>query len=153
MGTIKNRNGIELTEAEDIRRGGKDTQKKYKKKKDLHDPDNHDGVIIHIEPDILEGEVKWALESITTNKASGGDVIPVELFQILKDDAVKMLYSVCQQMWKTQQWPQDWIRSVFIPIPKKGNAKECSNYCTIALIWSLVCCLWGRTELDTTEAT
>ena len=100
----------------------------------LHDPDNHDGVITHLEPDILECEVKWALGSITTNKASGGDGIPVELFQILKDDAVKVLDSICQQIWKTQQWPQDWKRSVFIPIPKKGNAKECSNYCTIALI-------------------
>ena len=103
-------------------------------KKDLHDPDNHDGVITHLEPDILECEVKWALQSITMNKASGGDGIPVELFQILKDDAMKVLHSICQQIWKTQQWPQDWKRSVFIPIPKKGNAKECSNYCTIALI-------------------
>ena len=101
---------------------------------DLHDPDNHDGVITHLEPDILEWEVKWALESITTNKASGGHGIPAELFQILKDDAVKVLQSVCQQIWKTQQWPRDWKSSVFIPIPKKGNAKECSNYCTIALI-------------------
>ena len=101
---------------------------------DLHDPDNHDGVITDLKPDILECEVKWALESITTNKASGGDGIPVELFQILKDDAVKVLHSICQQIWKTQQWPQDWKRSVFIPIRKKGNAKECSNYCTIALI-------------------
>ena len=91
-------------------------------------------MITDLEPDILECEVKWALESITMNKASGGDGIPVELFQILKDDAVKVLHSVCQQMWKTQQWLQDWKRSVFIPIPKKGNAKECSNYCTIALI-------------------
>ena len=98
-------------------------------------PDNHDGVITHLQPDILECEVKWALgRSITTNKASGGDGIPVELFQILKDDAVKVLHSICQQIWKTQQWPQDWKRSVFIPIPKKGNAKECSNYCTTALI-------------------
>ena len=103
-------------------------------KKDLHDPDNHDGVIIHLEPDILECEVKRALESITTNKASGGDGISVELFQILKDDAVKVLHSICQQIWKTQQWPQDWKRSVYIPTPKKGNAKECSNYSTIALI-------------------
>ena len=98
-------------------------------KKDLHDPGNHDGVITHLEPDILECEVKWALESITMNKASESDEIPVELFQILKDDAVKVLHSVCQQIWKTQQWPQDWKRSVFIPIPKKGNAKECSNNC------------------------
>ena len=102
--------------------------------KDLHDPDNHDGVITHLQPDILECEVKWALGSITMNKASRGDGIPVELFQILKDDAVKVLHSICQQIWKTQQWPQDWKRSVFISIPKKGNAKECSNYCTIALI-------------------
>ena len=93
-------------------------------RKDLHDQDNHDGVITDLEPDILECEVKWALESITTNKASWGDGIPVELFQILKDDAVKMLHSICQQLWKTQQWPQDWKRSVFIPIPKKGNAKN-----------------------------
>ena len=102
--------------------------------KDLHDLDNHDGVITHLEPDILEFEVKWALESITTNKASGSDGIPVELFQILKDDAVKVLHSVCQHIWKTQQWPQDWKRSVSIPIQKKGNAKVCSNYRTIALI-------------------
>ena len=102
--------------------------------KDLHDPDNHDGVITHLEPDILECEVKWALESITMNKAIGGDGIPVELFQILKDDAVRVLHSICQQIWKTQQCPQDWKRSVFIPIQKKGNAKECSNYVIIALI-------------------
>ena len=103
-------------------------------KKDLHDPDNLSSVITHLKPDILECEVKLALESITMNKASGCDGIPIELFQILKDDAVKVLHSICQQIWKTQQWPQDWKRSVFIPIPKKGNAKECSNYCTIALI-------------------
>jgi len=103
-------------------------------KKDLHDPDNYNGVITHLEPDILECEVKWALGNITMNKASGGDGIPVELFQILKDDAVKVLHSICQQIWKTQQWPQDWKRSVFIPILKKGNAKQCSNYCIIALI-------------------
>ena len=102
--------------------------------KDLCDPDNHDGVITHLEPDILECEVKWALRNITTDKASGGDGIPVELFQILKDDVVKVLYSICEQIWKPQQWPQDWKRSVFIPIPKKGNAKERSNYCIIALI-------------------
>ena len=102
--------------------------------KDLHEPDNHDGVITNLESDILECEVKWALGSITMNKASGGDEIPVELFQILKDDAVKVLPSICQQIWKTQQSPQDWKRSVFIPIPNKGNAKECSNYCTIAFI-------------------
>ena len=102
--------------------------------RDLHDPDNHDGVITHLEPDILECKVSWALGSITTNKASGGDRIPVELFQILKDDAVKVLHSICQQIWETQQWPQDWKRSVFIPIPNKGNAKECTNYRTVALI-------------------
>ena len=102
--------------------------------KSLNDPDNHDGVITHLEPDILECDVKWALESITTNTASGGDGIPVELFQILEDDAVKVLHSICKQIWKTQQWSQDWKRSVFIPLPKKGNAKECSNYRTIALI-------------------
>ena len=103
-------------------------------KNGLNDPDNHDGVITHLEPDILECEVKWALGSITRNKACGGDGIPADLFQILKDDAVKVLHSICQQIWKTQQWPRDWKRSVFIPIPKKGNAKECSNYHTIALI-------------------
>ena len=102
--------------------------------KDLHDPDNHDGVITHLEPDILECEVKWALGSITMNKAIGGDRIPLELFQILKDDAVEVLHSICQQIWKTQQWPQDWKKSVFILIPKKGNVKECSNYCTIVLM-------------------
>ena len=100
----------------------------------LHNTDNHDGAITHLEPDILECEVKGALESITTNKASGGDEIPVELLQILKDDAMKMLHSICQQIWKTQQWQEDWKRSVFIPTPKKNNAKECSNYCTVALI-------------------
>ena len=102
--------------------------------KDLHDPDNHYGVITHLEPDILECEVKWAFGSITRNKASGGDGISVKLFQIEKDSAVKVLHSICQQIWKTQQWPQDWKTSVFIPIPKKGNARECSNYCTTALI-------------------
>ena len=104
------------------------------RKKDLHDQDNHNGVIPHLEPDILECEVKWALGSIIMNKASGGDEIPIELFQILKEDAVKVLHSICHQIGKTQQWPQDWKRSVFIPIPKKSNAKECSNYRTIALI-------------------
>ena len=133
MGTIKDRTGMDLTGAEDIKNRWQEYTKELYKKV-LHDPDNHDGVIPHREPDILECEVKWALESITTNKASGGDGIPVELFQILKDDVVKVLHSLCQQTWKTQQWPQDWIRSVFFPIPKKGNAKECSNYCTIALI-------------------
>ena len=133
MGTIKDRNGLDLTEAEDIKKRWQEyTEELYKK--DLHDPDNHDGVITHLEPDILECEVKWALESITTNKASGSDGIPVELFQTLKDDAVKVLHSICQQIWKTQQWPQDWKMSVFIPNPKKGNAKECLNYRTIALI-------------------
>ena len=124
---------MDLTEAEDIKKRWQEyTEEPYKK--DVHDPDNHDGVITHLEPDILECEVKRSLESITTNKASGGDGIPVELFQILKDDAVKVLHSRCQQIWKTQQWPQDWKRSVFILIPKKGNTKECSNYHTIALI-------------------
>ena len=127
MGTIKDRNSMDLIEAEDIKkRWQKYTEELYKR--DLHDPDNHDGVITHLQPDILECEVKWALGSITTNKASGGDGIPVELFQILKDHAVKVLNSTCQQIWKTQQWPQDWERSVFIPIRKNGNAKECSNY-------------------------
>ena len=107
-----------------MRRGGKNTQKNSTK--DLHNPDNHDGMITHLEPDILECEVKWALESVILNKASGGDGIPVELFQILKDDAVKVLYSTCQQIWKIRQWPQDWKKSVFIPIPKTGNPKECS---------------------------
>ena len=133
VGKIKDRNGMDLTEAENIKkRWGEYTEELYKK--EPHDQDNNDGVITNLEPGILECKVKWALESITTNKTSGGDGIPVELFQILKDDAVKVLHSVWQQIWKTQQWPQDWKRSVFIPIPKKGNAKECSNYHTIALI-------------------
>ena len=132
MGSIKDRNGMDLTEAKDIKRWQQYTEDLYKR--DLQDPDNHDGVITHLKPDILECEVKWALGSITMNKANGGDGISVELFQILKDDAVKVLHSICQQIWKTQQWPQDWKRSVFIRIPKKGNAKEFSNYCTIALI-------------------
>ena len=134
MGSIKDRNVMDLTKAEDIiNRRQENTKELYRK--DLNDPDNHDGVITRLEPDILECEVKWALErSITMNKASGCGGIPVKLFQILKDDAVKVLQSACQQIWKTQQWPQDWKRSVFIPIPKKGNAKECSNYLTIALI-------------------
>ena len=124
---------MDLTEAEDIKKRWQEyTEELYKK--DLHDPDNHDGVITDLEPDILECEVKWALGSTTTNKASAGDVIPVELFQILKDDAVKVLHSICQQIWETHQWPQGWKRSVFIPIPKKGNAEECSKSCTIALI-------------------
>ena len=132
MDSIKDINDRDLTEAEDINRWQEYTEELYKK--DLHDQDNHDGVITHVEPDILECEVKWALESITMNKSSGADGIPAELFQILKDDVVKVLHSICQQIWKTQQWPQDWKRSVFIPIPKKGNAKECSNYRTISLI-------------------
>ena len=132
MGKIKDRNGMDLTEAEDIKRWQEYTEELYKK--DLHDSDNHDGVITHPELDILECQVKWALGSITMNKASGGDGIPVELFQILKDAAVKVLHSICQQIWKTQQWPQDWKRSVFIPIPEKGNGREYSNYHTIALI-------------------
>ena len=132
MGSIKGRNGMDLTEAKDIKRRCKEYIEELCKK-DLYDPDNHNGVIIHLEPDILECEVKWALGSVTTNKASGGDGIPVELFQILKDDAVKVLHSICQQIWKIQQWPQDWKRSVFISIPKKGHAKECSNYSTITL--------------------
>ena len=133
MGSIKHRNGMDLTEAEDIKKSWQEhTEELYKK--DLHDSDNHNSVITHVEPDILGCEVKWALESVTTNKASGGDGIPVKLFQILKDDAVKVLHSICQQIWKTQKWPQDWKRSVFIPIPKKGNPKECSNYCTIAFV-------------------
>ena len=122
-----------LTEAEEIKKRWQEyTEKLYKN--DVHDPDNHDGVITHLETDILEYEVKWALGSITTNKASGGDGIPVELFQILKDDAVKVLHSICQQIWKTQQWPQDWKRSVFSPIPKKGNAKKFLNYQRVVLI-------------------
>ena len=132
MGSIKDRSGKDLKEAEDIKKSWQEyTEELYKK--GLHDPANHDGVITHLEPDIMECEDKQALESITTNKASGGDGIPVELFQILKDDAVKVLHSICQQVWKTQKLPQDWKRSLFIPTPKKGNAKECSNYCTIAL--------------------
>ena len=133
MGSKKDRNGMDLTEAENVKNRWQEyIEELYKK--DLHDPYDHNSVITHLEPDIPECEVKWALESITTNKASGGDGIPVELFQILKYDALKVLHSICRQIWKTQQWPQDWKRSVFIPIPKKGNAKECSNYHTIALI-------------------
>ena len=133
MGSIKDRNGMNITEAEDIKKRWQEyTEELYKK--DLHDPDNHDGVITHLEPDILECEVKWALGSITMNKASGGDGIRVELFQILKDDAGKVLHLIHQQNRKTQQWPQDWKRTVFILIPKKDNAKECSKYHTIALI-------------------
>ena len=135
MGTIgynKRQKQVDLTEVEDIKKRWQEyTEGLYKK--DLSDPDNHDGVITHLKPDTLECEVKWALGSITTNKASGGDGIPVELFQILKDDAVKVLHSICLQIWKTRQQLQDWKRSVFIPIPKKSNAKECSHYHTIAL--------------------
>ena len=131
MGTIKDRNVMDLIEAEDIKKRWQEyTEELYEK--DLHDPDNHDGVITYLEPHILECKIRWALGSITMNKSSGGDGIPVELFQILKDYAVKVLHSICQQIWKTQQWPQDWKWSVFIPTPKKVNAKECSNYCTIA---------------------
>ena len=133
MSSLKERNGMNLTEAKDIKKRWQQYTEELCKK-DLYDPDNHDGMITHLEPDILECKVKWALGSITTNNASGGDGIPVELFQILKDDAVKVLPSIRQQIWKTQQWPQDWKKSFFIPIPKKGNAKESSNYCTIALI-------------------
>ena len=132
MSSIKDRNSMDLTEAADIKNRWQEYTEVYKK--DLHDPDNHLGVIIHLEPDILECEVNWFLGSITMNKASGGDGIPVELFQILKDYAVKVLHSICLQIWKTLQWPEDWKRSVFISVPKKGNAKECSNYCTISLI-------------------
>ena len=124
---------MDLTKAEDIKKRWQDYTEELHKK-DLNDPDSHDAVITHLKPDILGCEVKWTLGSITMNKASGGDGIPVGLFQILNDDAIKVLYSIRQQIWKTQQWPQDWKRSVFIPIPKKDNAKECSKNCTIALI-------------------
>ena len=127
MGSTKDRNCIDLKGAKDIKKRWQGyTEELYRK--ELHSPDNPTGMITHLEPDILECEVKWALESITMNRASGGDGIPVELFQTLKDDAVKVLHSICLQIWKTHQWPQDWKRSVFIPNPKKGNAKECSNY-------------------------
>ena len=133
IGTMRDTDVMDLIEAEDIKNRWKGyTEKPHKK--DLNDPNNHYSVITHLEPDILKCEVKWALGSLTMNKASGGDGILAELFQILKDDIVKVLHSICQQIWKTQQWPQDWKRSVFLPIPKKGNAKECSNYHTIALI-------------------
>ena len=131
MSTIKERNGMDL--AEDIKRWQEYTEEELYKK-DLHDPDNHDGVITQLEPDILECELKWALGSIATNKARGSDGIPAEIFQILKDDTMKVLCSIQKQIWKTQQWPQDCKRSVFIPIPKKVNAKECSNYHTVVLI-------------------
>ena len=123
MSTIKDRNVMDLTEAEYIKKRWQEHIELYKK--DLHNPDNHDGVITHLEPDILECEVKWALGSFTMNKANGGYGIPAELFQILKDDPVKVLHSICQQIWKTQQWPQDWKRSVFFLTPKKVKAKEC----------------------------
>ena len=126
MGSIKDTNGVHITEAEYIKKSWQEyTEELYKK--DLHNPEHHNGVITGLEPEILECEVKWALESITMHKASGDDGIPVELFQILEDDAVQVLHSIFQQIWKTQQWPQDWKTSVFIPIPKKGNAKECST--------------------------
>ena len=131
--TIKDRNCKDITEAEEIGKRQKEyTEELYKK--DLNEPDNHNGVITHLKPPILECEVKWALGNIIMNKESGGDRISTELFQILKDDPIKVLHSIGQQIWKAQQWPQDWKRSVFIPIPKKGNAKECTNYHTIALI-------------------
>jgi len=133
MGTIKDGNGMDLIEAEDIKNRCQEYTEELDEK-DLHNPDNHDGVITHLEPDILKFKIKWALGSITMNKASGGGGIPLELFQILKYDAVNVLHSICQKIWKNQQWSQDWKRSVFIPIPKKGNAKECSNHHTIAVI-------------------
>ena len=133
MGTIKDRNGMDLTEAEDIKNSWQEYTEELHKK-DVHDPHNHDGVITHLEPDLLECKFKSAQGSIVINKASEGDGIPVELFKILKEDAVKVMYSICQQIGKTQQWTQDWKMSVFIPILKKGNAKECTNYCAIALI-------------------
>ena len=132
LSTIKDRNGVNLREGKNIKKRWQEYTELYKK--DLHDPNNHDGVITHLEPDILECEVKWALGSITMNTASGGDRPPAELFQILKDAAAKVLHSICQQIWETHQGPQDWKRSVFSPIPKKGNAKECSNYLTVELI-------------------
>ena len=128
MGTVKDKNGKDLTEAEDVKKRWQEyTEKLYKK--GLNVQDNHDDVVSHLEPDILECEVKWALGSISMNKANRSDGIPAELFKILKDDAIKVLHSTHQQIWKTQQWPQNWKRSVFISIPKKGNAKECSNKC------------------------
>ena len=133
MGSVKDRNGMDLPEAEDIKKRWQEYMEELYKK-DIHNPDNHDGVITQLEPDIQECEVKCALGSITTSKASEGDRIPVEVFQILKDDAMEVQHSMCHQIWKMQQWPEDWKRSVSIPIPKKGNAKEWSNYCTVALI-------------------
>ena len=131
-GMIKDRNSMDLTEAEEIKKWQEYIEELYKKV--VNDPDNHNGLITHLEPDILESKVMWALGSISMHKASEGDGIPGELFQILKDDAVKVLHSIYQQIWKIQQWSQDWKRSVFIPVPKNSNAKECSNYHTIALL-------------------
>ena len=140
MPSIKDRNGMDLTEAEDIKkRWKKYTEELYRK--DLHDPDNHDGMITHLEPDILECKVKWALECITTNKARGGDGIPVELFQIVKDDAVKVLHSICQPIWKTQQWPQDWKSSVFIP--KLSRMKELGRKTGVLVGLDLFSADWG----------
>ena len=133
MGTIKGRNDKDITEAEEIKKRWQENTEELHKK-GLNDPDNHDGVVTHLEPGILECEIKWALGSITMNRTSGGNGISAELFQILKDDAVKVLFSIYQKIWKIQQWPQNWKRSVFIPIPKKGNAKKCFNPHTIALI-------------------
>ena len=133
MGSIKDRNGMDITEAENIKkRWQKYTEELYKK--DLNELDNYDGLVSHPEPDMLESEVKWALGSTAANKASGGDGIPVELFKSLKDDTIKVLRSIFQQIWKTQQWPQDWKKSIFIPVPKKSSTKECANHWTIALI-------------------
>ena len=133
MDMIEDKTSKDLMEAEEVKKRWQEyTEELYKK--GLNDPDNNDYVVPHLEPGILKCEVKWALDSITMNKPSGGERIPAELFQILKDDAVKVLHSICQQICKTQQWSQDWKRSVFIPIPKKGNAKECADYCTIAFI-------------------
>ena len=151
MGKIKDRNSTDLKEAEEIKKRLQEyTEELYTK--DLYDPNNHDGVITHLEPDTLQCEVKWALGKITTNKASGSGGIPAELFQILKDDAVKVLHSICQQIWKVQQWPQDWKRSVFIPIPKKDSAEECSNYWTITLTLhaskAMLKILQARLQLD-----
>ena len=132
MGTIKDRNGMNLTEAEDIKKRWQEYTELYRK--DLHDPDHHDGVVTHLEPEILESEVKWALGSITANKSSGGDGIPVELFETLNDDAVKVLHSICQQIWKTQQWPQNWKRSVFIPSQRKAMLKNVPTTVQLHLI-------------------
>ena len=133
MGSIKDRSNKDLTKAEEMKKRWQECPEELYKK-GLNDPDNHNGVVTHLEPDILECKVKWTLGSIIQNKVSGGYGIPAELFQILKDDAVKVLHSICQKIWKTQQWPQNWKSSVFIPTPKKSNAKESSIYCTIALV-------------------